>query len=64
MIIALNLVLATLVGVGIVGLVLHAIHSEHKERTLAARPRRGVATETHRFADHRRAATRTADATA
>jgi FtsZ-interacting cell division protein ZipA len=57
--IALNIFLAVVVLAGIVGLMLHAIHHEHKERAHVAVALNAKAAETRRVRDHRGAATGT-----
>ena len=52
---ALNIFFAVVVLVGIVGLMLHAIHHEHKERTQVAGALQAKAAATHRARDHRAA---------
>jgi hypothetical protein len=53
MLIALNIILAAAVVVGIVALFLHAIHHEHRERLQAAGVLRRGAAATRRSLEHR-----------
>jgi hypothetical protein len=54
---ALNITLAMVVLTGIVGLMLHAIRHEHRERTQVAVALNANAAQTRRSLDHRAAAT-------
>lgn len=53
MLIALNIIFAVVVLVGIVGLMLHAIRHEHRERTQVAGALQAKAAATRRSHEHR-----------